>query len=86
MVLYIWGNSLRTPDEPTTRNRHAKGKTDMKLNYEKHGTHENKVIGRPIGLPLNALKPARALADGYAVAPQPFLRTASGSSAHLAGH
>lgn len=53
MVLYIWGNSLRTPDEPTTRNRHAKGKTDMKLNYEKHGTHENKVIGRPIGLPLN---------------------------------
>ena len=57
MVLYIWGNSLRTPDEPTTRNRHAKGKTDMKLNYEKHGTHENKVIGRPIGLPLNALSP-----------------------------
>ena len=58
----------------------------MKLNYEKNDTHENKVIGRPIGLPLNALKPARALADGYAVAPQPFLRTASGSSAHLAGH
>ena len=72
----------RTDDTKPTRER----KTDMKLNYEKHGTHENKVIGRPIGLPLNALKPARALADGYAVAPQPFLRTASGSSAHLAGH
>ena len=64
VCLYIWGDSLRVPDEPTTRNRHAKGKTNMKLNHEKHGPHGNKVIGQPVGLPLNALKPASRDAKG----------------------
>ncbi len=34
MVLYIWGNSLRTPDEPTTRNRHAKPTRERKNRHE----------------------------------------------------
>ena len=33
------GGLAASPDEPTTQNRHAKGKTNMKLNRETHGAH-----------------------------------------------
>ena len=48
------GGLAASPDEPTTQNRHAKGKTNMKLNRETHGTHGHMALRPPHSVCRNA--------------------------------